>query len=88
MVFLLNENCKHVNEGEEDEQDWKEDETVDVELRDHPVLPHHLRDHRRRRNGVRVISGGSRRRRRVHSGLPKSALLVLLVTEDLEVEED
>ena len=50
----LNENCEHVNETEEDEENGEDDEAVDVELRDHPVLPHHLRDHRRRRHVVHL----------------------------------
>jgi len=87
IEFALNENCEHVNEGEEKEQDGKEDEAVDVELRDHPVLPHHLRDHRRRRNRVRVIAGRGRGCRRVHSRLPEP-FLILVVAEDLQVEKD
>ena len=53
-VVVLNENSEHVNETEEDEENGEDDEAVDVELRDHPVLPHHLRDHRRRRHVVHL----------------------------------
>ena len=84
----LDEYGAHVDQDEEDEQDGKEDEAVDVELRHHPVLAHHLGDHRRRRDVVRLRARRRRCRRRSQPRLPHAALLVLLVAEDLEVEQN